>query len=213
MKLFLVLPLLAVALTIVAKDPVATDSAQGAALQAVFKPKANVDIQGTISFKAAKNGTVIVDVDLENLPEEGGPFPYHIHQSPVPSDGNCTGTKAHLNPYNGTAKFTDPADLEVGDLAGRHGNLTLGTQKIEYADEYISLNSLDKAYFGGLSVVIHDHLNNRLTCANITAKDEDSHSLSLASPLASVSSKPSNSAEKMSFGVVAAAAAAAAYIL
>lgn len=212
MKFQQVVSLLAVALAIVAENPVANDSPQGASLQAVFKPKANVDIQGTIKFDSATNGTVIIDVDLQNLPQEGGPFPYHIHERPVPADGNCTGTKAHLNPFNGTTKFTDPANLEVGDLAGRHGNLTLGSQKFQISDEYISLNKDDKAYFGGLSIVIHDHLNNRLTCANITAKDAESHSLSLATPLASVSSSPSNGAERASFGVVAVAAAAAYFL-
>lgn len=53
---------------------------------------------------------------------------YHIHDQPVPSDGNCTGTKAHQDPYIRGEKPpcypVDPASCQVGDLAGKHGNIT-----------------------------------------------------------------------------------------
>jgi hypothetical protein len=56
------------------------------------------------------------------------PIVYHIHDQPVPADGNCTGTKAHLDPYIRGQKIPcdpkDPASCEVGDLAGKHGNIT-----------------------------------------------------------------------------------------
>ena len=53
---------------------------------------------------------------------------YHIHDQPVPADGNCTGTKAHLDPYIRGEKPpcdpTMPQMCQVGDLSGKHGNIT-----------------------------------------------------------------------------------------
>jgi hypothetical protein len=54
---------------------------------------------------------------------------YHIHEKPVPSDGNCTGTGAHLDPYKrGEAPpcdATKPETCQTGDLSGKYGNLTM----------------------------------------------------------------------------------------
>jgi Cu/Zn superoxide dismutase len=53
---------------------------------------------------------------------------YHIHEKPVPADGNCTGTGAHLDPYK--RGETPPCDAskkescQVGDLSGKYGNIT-----------------------------------------------------------------------------------------
>ena len=62
-----------------------------------------------------------------DLPEGSGPFGYHIHDQPVPSDGNCTATKAHLDPYERGQKpacdSSKPETCEVGDLSGKHGKL------------------------------------------------------------------------------------------
>ena len=53
---------------------------------------------------------------------------YHIHDQPVPSDGNCTKTLAHQDPTErGEIPPCDPSAPEtcqVGDLAGKHGNIT-----------------------------------------------------------------------------------------
>ena len=53
---------------------------------------------------------------------------YHIHEKPVPADGNCTGTGAHLDPYKrGETPPCDaskPETCQTGDLSGKHGNLT-----------------------------------------------------------------------------------------
>lgn len=50
---------------------------------------------------------------------------FHLHDSPVPADGNCTKTLAHLDPYKrGQATPCDkanPQTCEVGDLSGKHG--------------------------------------------------------------------------------------------
>ncbi|RLV93651.1 Cell surface Cu-only superoxide dismutase 5 [Spathaspora sp. JA1] len=148
--------------------PVSTDSPQGVTYVAKFVPNSHSNISGTVEFEAAKNGSVLVNVDVNGLPSQGGPFPYHIHEKPVPSDGNCTGTLGHLNPFNGSMTSTVAAGKEAGDLAGKHGNITASPFQTSYVDNYISLNPSNPAYIGGLSVVIHANDNSRLTCANIT---------------------------------------------
>lgn len=48
---------------------------------------------------------------------------------PVPTDGNCTATEAHLDPYiRGEippCDNTQPETCQVGDLTGKHGNVTM----------------------------------------------------------------------------------------
>ncbi|KAG7664683.1 SOD4 [[Candida] subhashii] len=151
--------------------PVSTDSPKDTLFIAKFNQE-NTNIEGEITFQS-DNGSVLVKVDLEELPKVGGPFPYHIHQFPVPSDGNCTGTGGHLNPFNGTTNATTSAGKEVGDLAGKHGNITSNPFTAQYLDDYISLNPKNPAFIGGLSVVIHDRDNKRLACANITAVNDN----------------------------------------
>lgn len=151
--------------------PEKLNSPEGAVYEAVFEKKgsgAGKDIEGKIQFSAAANGTLLVKVDVSGLPEEGGPFPYHIHELPVPADGNCTATKLHFNPFNGTVNATTAAEDEIGNLAGKHGNLETGDNQVEYAELYGTLDPKDKSYIGGLSVVIHAKDNSRIACANIT---------------------------------------------
>ena len=53
---------------------------------------------------------------------------YHVHVNPVPADGNCTATGAHLDPYNRgvvtACDATKPESCQVGDLSGKYGNIT-----------------------------------------------------------------------------------------
>ncbi|WLF77484.1 Cell surface superoxide dismutase [Cu-Zn] 4 [Lodderomyces elongisporus] len=152
--------------------PVQTDSSNQESVVATFSPKGTSEISGTIKFSPASNGSVLVSVDVSGLPSSGGPFPYHIHEALVPENGNCTATGGHFNPFNGSASATEPAAKEVGDLAGRHGNITTTSDfKTEYVDNYLSLNPDSEAYFGNLSVVIHSSNNSRLTCANLESEE------------------------------------------
>lgn len=52
---------------------------------------------------------------------------YHLHDQPVPPDGNCSSTLAHLDLYQrGQATACDmaaPETCEVGDLSGKHGKI------------------------------------------------------------------------------------------
>ncbi|CAK7897226.1 cell surface superoxide dismutase [Cu-Zn] 4 [[Candida] anglica] len=145
--------------------PTTSNSPQGVKYSALFEKS----IKGSVNFTTTSNGTVQVEVDLSNFPSSGGPFTYHIHEAPVPSDGNCTGTKLHLNPYHGLANATTPSMLEVGDLSGRHGKISGTSYNATYLDPYVSLNPSDKAFPGGLSITIHFASNNsRIACSNIT---------------------------------------------
>lgn len=174
--------------------PVANDSPDGAKYVAKFDTK----LQGSVEFSSASNGSVSVDLNLDGFPSSGGPFTYHIHEAPVPTDGNCTGTKLHLDPYHGDQNATVPSQLEVGDLSGRHGALDSTSNHESFVDEFISLNEDNDAFIGGLSVTVHFKNSTRLACANIT---EDSSS----DPVATASENSANSLVGVS-GIAAAAA-------
>ena len=117
-------------------------------------------IRGYVAATANANGTgVFFNVYLTGLPSESlGPFckfllsslhlrpgltntaciVYHIHDQPVPADGNCTATAAHVDPYiRGEippCDNTQPETCQVGDLTGKHGNVTVSP----FAAQYIS---------------------------------------------------------------------------
>lgn len=182
-----------VALALAGDSPISTDSKGKAPLVARFKKTSKSDIEGTIKFEPANNGTVLVSVDLTGLPSGVGPYPYHVHEKPVPESKNCTATGMHFNPFNGSTTAKTPAALELGDLSGRHGNITSESFEVEYDDSYISLNKDSKAYIGGLSIVVHSNNNTRLNCANITTLDEGDDTASAATWLNSSSSSSSSS--------------------
>lgn len=130
---------------------------------------------GLIFSAAAGNNGVKVEVKLYGFPPEGGPFSYHVHDQPVPADGNCTGTKAHLDPFIRGQKVPcdpkRPESCEVGDLAGKHGKIPAdnnGTYITTYNDLYITLNQGQGSFIGNRSIVIHTNDTKRYACANIT---------------------------------------------
>ncbi|KAG5417025.1 SOD4 [Candida metapsilosis] len=208
-----ILSVLALASVAIAGDtPIQTDSANQPSLQATFKKSSKSDVTGTITFEPAQNGSVLVKVDVEGLPSSGGPFPYHIHELPVPSDGNCTGTKLHLNPYGGNENATTPQGKEAGDLSGRHGKIQGQSLSTEYVDNYISLNPDSKTYFGDLSIVIHYANTSRITCSNLTKLETEGGSNSTNSTTSGVST--ANGAGKMqTSGMLVGALAGAAALL
>lgn len=76
---------------------------------------------------------------------------YHIHESPVPIDGDCNGTGAHLDPFErGEMPPCDP-DLpqtcQVGDLAGKHGAITSMPFRTTYSDDFTAVSGTT-AYIG-----------------------------------------------------------------
>ncbi|KAI9642352.1 Cell surface superoxide dismutase [Cu-Zn] 4 [Ciborinia camelliae] len=137
-------------------------------------PRGNV--KGSVSAKANPDGIGIqFNVGFSNLPTSGGPFSYHIHAHPVPTDGNCTGTLAHLDPFlRGEVPACDPSlpqTCQVGDLAGKHGKISSDPFQTAYVDEFTSTLPTSGSFFGNLSVTVHFANKTRITCANFTSLD------------------------------------------
>jgi hypothetical protein len=117
--------------------PQITDSPAGASYVATLPIKEGNPIRGSVAAVSAPDGKgVKFSVSFSGLPATGGPFMYHIHEKPVPADGNCTGTGAHLDPYKrGEVPICDaskPETCQTGDLSGKFGNITAQTWSQEY---------------------------------------------------------------------------------
>ncbi|KAI9810639.1 MAG: hypothetical protein M1826_003493 [Phylliscum demangeonii] len=129
-------------------------------------------IRGSISATASGNGTgVQFTVDFSGFPDQSlGPFLYHIHDQPVPANESCKGTLAHLDPSqrgdHPACDSTQPETCQVGDLAGKHGNIAASPFTTQYVDFYVSTKAGIGAFLGNRSIVIHSFNTTRLTCAN-----------------------------------------------
>ncbi|KAF4774960.1 superoxide dismutase [Colletotrichum scovillei] len=128
------------------------------------------NVQGSIVAVTAPDGKgVEFKVRFSNLPKEGGPFTYHLHVDPVPEDGNCTKTLAHLDPFiRGEATKCDsskPETCQVGDLSGKHGAVAVDYEKT-YVDPYLSIVEGPGSFFGNRSFVFHFANKTRISCAN-----------------------------------------------
>lgn len=145
----------------------------------MFNPLVGDAVQGTIAAVGTVNG-VQFTVNITNLPSQAafGPFNWHIHAMPVPSDGNCTATLGHLDPQNGGELYkcntAAPQNCQVGDLAGKHGGkiTTEGSFTTSFVDSFLSTEEGSPAFFGGLGFVLHTSNTTRITCANFEAKME-----------------------------------------
>ncbi len=95
---------------------------------------------------------------------------YHIHVDPVPSDGNCTKTLAHLDPYirgeDPVCDSTAPETCQVGDLSGKHGKITADPFQVQYVDKFSSLKEGEGSFFGNRSFVLHFGNKTRISCAS-----------------------------------------------
>jgi len=132
-------------------------------------PRGN--IKGSIAATANPNGIgVSVSVSFSNLPTSGGPFLYHIHDAPVPADGNCTNTLGHLDPYiRGETPACDatlPSTCQVGDLSGKHGKIEQEPFVATYSDDFATTIQGLGSFFGNRSFVVHYANTTRITCAN-----------------------------------------------
>lgn len=158
------------------------DNPLGYVYQAVFPQDAffqpaypeGGNIVGSVTAEAAEpdGEGVRFNIKLSNLPATGGPFMYHIHAKPVPADGNCTATGAHLDPFERgqqpPCNASAPETCEVGDLSGKHGAIPEGSTSFttSYVDGYASTVESYEGFIGNLSVVIHLANSTRVTCAN-----------------------------------------------
>ncbi|KAF3016745.1 hypothetical protein E8E14_004447 [Neopestalotiopsis sp. 37M] len=147
------------------------------------------NVKGSITVKSGPNG-VGVDyvVSFSNLPKEGGPFPYHIHQSAVPSNGNCTATGAHLDPFvrgeDPVCNSTFPQTCQVGDLSGKYGKITSDPFEATFHDEFGSLNIGSNASIQDRSFVVHFANKTRITCANFAASGYGNATTNMTSTIA-----------------------------
>lgn len=170
--------------------PVVTGNPAGAQYVATLPVKAGSSIRGSVLGQTGPNGVgVKFSVSFSGLPETGGPFMYHIHEKPVPTDGNCTGTGAHLDPYmRGEVPICDatkPQTCQTGDLSGKNGNITAREWSQEYVDPYSATRMDSNAFFGNLSFVLHLSNKTRIGCANFTMVQAGSPSPSAGMPVPS----------------------------
>ncbi|KAK4132477.1 hypothetical protein BT67DRAFT_79103 [Trichocladium antarcticum] len=138
------------------------------------------NIEGDITATAGEDGEgVVFDLKLTNLPQIGGPITYHLHVAPVPADGNCSATLAHLDPFvRGEASPCNkdaPATCQVGDLSGKHGAIPADATEhaVRYTDAYASTRDGIGAFFGNRSIVFHYPNKTRITCANFAVAEEE----------------------------------------
>ncbi|MCJ1305721.1 hypothetical protein MMC08_008537 [Hypocenomyce scalaris] len=150
------------------------DNPLGVTYSAVLPDSNTTGIRGYVAGTSNSNGTgVVFNINLYGFPSEAlGPFLYHIHSQPVPSSGDCSGTLAHLDPTERgetpPCDPTQPEECQVGDLAGKHGNITLTPFQTTYLELYTTTLDGPGAFFGNRSLVIHSSNTTRLTCANFT---------------------------------------------
>ncbi|TKA78496.1 hypothetical protein B0A55_01994 [Friedmanniomyces simplex] len=179
-------------------------------------------VQGSImiSSTAGESG-VMVSVNFSGLPSESkyGPFPYHLHTLPVPADGNCSATLGHLDPTDRGEYYpcnvAAPATCQVGDLAGKHGNITMTNFVTQYADPFLSTDPSSPAFFGDKSVVVHTSNTTRITCANFQMMSASSNGTSTngsTSPSPSVVPYTGSAANISALGAVGLLAIAAAIL-
>jgi len=132
------------------------------------------NVKGSVSAKTGPGGVgVTYDVKFSNIPKEGGPFVYHIHVAPVPADGNCTSTLAHLDPFlrgeTPSCDSTKPETCQVGDLSGKYGKVESDSFEKSFHDPYTSTMEGMGSFFGNRSFVFHFANKTRISCANFVA--------------------------------------------
>lgn len=170
--------------------------------EAFAYPGPQGNVKGSISATAGPNGEgVTFSVNFSNLPKSGGPLMYHLHVAPVPANGNCTATLAHLDPTErGEVPLCDaskPETCQTGDLSGKFGNATSDPFVQTFTDPYSSLTPGVGAFFGNRSIVFHFANKTRITCANFVRVNGTSPTNGTAptsAPTASATFVPANAA-------------------
>lgn len=119
---------------------------------------------------------------------------YHIHAAPLDAAGNCTKALAHLDPYQRGEQppcdSAQPQNCQVGDLSGKHGNITTSPFDASYLDLYTSTEEGIGSFFGNRSLVVHSNNATRLNCANFTLVSGGSGGGAAPTPAPSASSPP-----------------------
>ncbi|EER28022.1 hypothetical protein D8B26_006671 [Coccidioides posadasii str. Silveira] len=148
--------------------------------EAELLDKNNTNFRGTVLVSGSSDGVgVIYNVNFTGFPPFGGPFLYHVHDQPVPENGDCLGTLAHLDPYErGEMPKCDPSrpqTCQVGDLSGKFGDIegvngSFSFQQ-QYHDPYSSVTYGLGSFVGNRSIVVHFANTTRINCGNFTLKE------------------------------------------
>ncbi|DAA72746.1 TPA_exp: Cell surface Cu-only superoxide dismutase [Trichophyton benhamiae CBS 112371] len=181
-SLFLACSALGLALATPTQDaPETVNNPLGIVYQAKLPETSRTGIRGTINATAHSSGRgVVFNLDLWGFDNTEGPFPYHIHVDPVPTDGSCGPTKDHLDPFGrGQTPPCDdslPQTCEPGDLSGKFGRLTTSSMEEHFNQTFHDLYTSTRpglgTFFGNRSIVIHHRNSTRLTCANFTLVEQ-----------------------------------------
>ena len=107
--------------------PVVNNNPNGAMYLATFANSITNVIRGRVVASSPFGGSVNYAINIANLPQGAAPFEYHIHEFPVPSNGDCMGTGLHLDPFNRGEQppcdASQPQTCQLGDLSGKHGKI------------------------------------------------------------------------------------------
>ncbi|KAL2367741.1 cytosolic Cu/Zn superoxide dismutase [Blastomyces gilchristii SLH14081] len=151
----------------------------GVVYSAMLLDKNTTSLRGTINATAGPGGHgVTYTVEFWGFPDEFtyGPFPYHVHDQPVNSSGDCQSTLAHLDlTFRGEQPPCDkkkPWTCQAGDFSGKYGdimNLTNGTHYYtKFHDPYTSTRHGPGSFIGNRSIVVHYNNITRINCGNFS---------------------------------------------
>lgn len=131
-------------------------------------------MRGYVIFSSHNGNVVNVHVDVTGLPQENGPFYYHIHEGPVAND--CSAAGDVLNPFGAEAEclaHEQDSMCAIGDLSGKHGWINTTCFQTSYADPYLSLDANSASGVIGRSIVFHYQDHTKFACANIQEASEE----------------------------------------
>ncbi|CAD7696903.1 unnamed protein product [Ostreobium quekettii] len=113
---------------------------------------ANGPAEGIIVFtEKAGSGFVTVEGFVRGL-GSNAKHGFHVHGLPI-TDGNCSSTGGHFNPFNATHGSPRSLERHVGDL-GNISSDKYGVSKVKIFDKIISLSSSEVSIIGK-SIVVH----------------------------------------------------------
>lgn len=96
-------------------------------------------------------------------------FPYHVHEQPISSDGNCSSALGHFksSETRPACQSTIPNYCQEAELSLRHGNLPgeVDIFTLRYNDNAIYLQGSNSIV--GKSIVIHGANMSRIACGNL----------------------------------------------
>ncbi|EEH41408.1 cytosolic Cu/Zn superoxide dismutase [Paracoccidioides lutzii Pb01] len=147
---------------------------------------------------------------------ENGPFPWHVHDQPVSSDGNCNSTLAHLDLIDRgefpPCNASNPKTCQEGDMSGKYGNITNASggnvYEVTFIDNFTSLTDGLGAFVGNRSMVVHYRNSSRINCGNITLASINGTAVPTPSASQRPSQGPANRVGAFGLGVMLAGVAA-----